>query len=113
VREGPQGDQGDGPFSTGVCPILQPIYFSTSVVWIKLIYSQRGGAGNVGSPHTKASGKIHDEEVIPEVALREENTKDYHIGRGGAGNELHDHAKGEHEHESLTDKLKHKVMGKK
>jgi Protein of unknown function (DUF3602) len=78
-----------------------------------LILFQRGGAGNVGSPHVKAAGKPHDEDVIPEVALREEHMKDYHIGRGGAGNEHHDHPKGEHQPESLTDKLKHKVLGKK
>ncbi len=76
------------------------------------MHLQRGGAGNVGSPHTKASSKAHDEDVVPEVALRENNMKDYHIGRGGAGNEHHDHAKGEHEHENLADKLKNKVLGK-
>ena len=51
--------------------------------------------------------------MIPEVALRDENNKDYHVGRGGVGNERHDHAEGEHEHEGLAEKLKHKVMGKK
>jgi hypothetical protein len=50
--------------------------------------------------------------MIPEVALRDGHMKDYHVGRGGAGNEQHDHAKGEHEHEGLTDKIKHK-LGKK
>ncbi len=51
--------------------------------------------------------------MIPEVALREDHMKDYHIGRGGAGNEHHDHPKGEHEHESFADKLKQKIKGKK
>jgi Protein of unknown function (DUF3602) len=68
----------------------------------------------------KPSDKPHGEDVVPEVALRDDNMKDYHIGRGGAGNEHHDHPKGEHrdhpngehEHETLVDKLKHKVTGK-
>jgi len=51
--------------------------------------------------------------VIPEAALHESTAKDYHIGRGGAGNELHDHPKGEHGHESLVEKLKKEVLGKK
>lgn len=45
--------------------------------------------------------------------MRDANVKDYHIGRGGKGNERHDHATGEHEHDNLAHKLKNKIMGDK
>jgi Protein of unknown function (DUF3602) len=51
--------------------------------------------------------------VIPEAALHESTGKDFHIGRGGAGNELHDHPKGEHGLKGLGEKLKAKVLDKK
>ncbi|KAK7745350.1 hypothetical protein SLS53_002846 [Cytospora paraplurivora] len=79
----------------------------------------RGGAANIvdrnaGTPRT-------DIEVVPEAATRPSTEfKDYHVGRGGAGNEHlapgHDH----HHHSSkkdgeaptgLADKLKAKLVG--
>ena len=65
VREGPVGDQGDGPYSAG-----------------------RGGAGNIDREATP-DGRIGDEEVVPETAMREHKDENYHYGRGGAGNEWH------------------------
>ena len=82
----------DGPFSTG-----------------------RGGTGNIsakGSPIIKAA----DKDVIPPQAQRIEKLQSHHVGRGGAGNEMHVHEhKGKHhEHEEgLADKLKHKLTGHK
>ncbi|KAL1859229.1 hypothetical protein Plec18170_002345 [Paecilomyces lecythidis] len=64
VREGPVGDQGDGAYSAG-----------------------RGGAGNIGSPHVPPSKKaVHDNEMIPELAIRNSTDETYHTGRGGQGN---------------------------
>ncbi|CRG88251.1 hypothetical protein PISL3812_05279 [Talaromyces islandicus] len=59
VRTGPTGDQGDGAYSAG-----------------------RGGAGNIGSPHVRPStpGKVHDAEVVPDMALRSSLDGDYHTG---------------------------------
>ena len=75
------------------------------------MHSQRGGAGNVGSPHTQPAGEPHDEDVIPEAALREDNAKPHHVGRGGAGNEYQE---GEHKGApGLADKLKAKILGNK
>ncbi|KAK3178966.1 hypothetical protein OEA41_001104 [Lepraria neglecta] len=65
VREGPLGDQGDGPYSSG-----------------------RGGAGNINSPSLKATkGQVPgDADVIPETAQRVGDYDKYHVGRGGEGN---------------------------
>lgn len=85
MREGPVGDQGDGPYSAG-----------------------RGGAGNIAKDAT-AAGTIGDAEVIPETAIREPKNENFHYGRGGAGNEIHHKQKeeGEKVHkESLVDKIK-------
>lgn len=81
---------------------------------------QRGGAGNIESPHVKPtnpSGKHGDTDIVPETALREPDAaqEDYHTGRGGGGNvhkeEHHDAQSGEHE--GMADKIKHKLLGKK
>jgi len=59
VRAGRQGDQGDGPFSTG-----------------------RGGSGNIGaskSPFTKPA----DKDVVPDQATKIEKFESHHVGRGG------------------------------
>jgi hypothetical protein len=59
VRAGRQGDQGDGPFSTG-----------------------RGGSGNIGaskSPIMKAA----DKDVVPDQATKIEKLERHHVGRGG------------------------------
>ncbi|OKL57621.1 hypothetical protein UA08_07309 [Talaromyces atroroseus] len=110
VRSGPTGDQGDGAYSAGyVC-------------------MQRGGAGNIGSPHIRPStpGTAHDSEVIPDIAIRNSVDGDYHTGvctpsqRGGQGNV---HLDESHKHEGkdkktgtptgLADKLKQKMLGRK
>ncbi|KAM5439787.1 hypothetical protein MferCBS31731_004197 [Microsporum ferrugineum] len=64
VREGIEGDQGDGAYSAG-----------------------RGGIGNIGSPNIPPSrGRPHDVDVIPPSAVRQPSGTDYHVGRGGQGN---------------------------
>ncbi|MCJ1361295.1 hypothetical protein MMC16_000393 [Acarospora aff. strigata] len=87
VREGLFGDQGDGAYSTG-----------------------RGGAANIGSPGMKPSMRPHDEDAIPEAALRQGEPGNYHVGRGGGGN-VHKEEKS-NVHEGLADKLKHKIFKK-
>ncbi|KAL8658796.1 MAG: hypothetical protein Q9226_000778 [Calogaya cf. arnoldii] len=95
VREGPLGDQGDGPYSAG-----------------------RGGAGNIESPHVKPTNvgnQKGDTDVIPETALREPGAgyENYHTGRGGAANVHKDNHEESAEHkEGLVDKIKHKIGGK-
>jgi len=91
VRQGVEG--GDGAFSAG-----------------------RGGAGNIGSPHLKPTGKSQDTDVVPELAIRKSSDGDYHVGRGGQGNVVpvgKDKPTEEKPGESLTDKLKGKILGKK
>jgi len=66
VREGPVGDQGDGPYSAG-----------------------RGGLGNIARAATP-DPHVGDGDVVPEVATRQQKPDNYHFGRGGAGNEIHD-----------------------
>lgn len=76
VREGPEGDQGDGKYSAG-----------------------RGGQGNIGGkPMDGVEGSVHaphDTDMVPETALRVEKEQSHHVGRGGMGNELHVHEKKE------------------
>ena len=62
IREGAQGDQGDGAYSSG-----------------------RGGAGNINSPHVKPTkGQPGDSDVIPETAIRKPGEgpgyENYHTG---------------------------------
>lgn len=92
MREGPVGDQGDGPYSAG-----------------------RGGAGNIAKDGTVVS-KVGDAEYVPETAIREAKNENFHYGRGGAGNEIHHKQKEETAQqygfekkvpkESLVDKIK-------
>lgn len=81
MREGPTGNQGDGPYSAG-----------------------RGGAGNIDKDGVVAvpGGAPHDAEIIPETATRIVKEESHHVGRGGAGNEQHVHEK----KTSLLDKIK-------
>ncbi|KAL8871005.1 MAG: hypothetical protein Q9174_003080 [Haloplaca sp. 1 TL-2023] len=79
---------------------------------------QRGGAGNIDSPRVKATrneGQTGDGDVIPETALRQAGAhhENYHIGRGGEGNVHREHEEKSGQNESLGDKLKQKIMGKK
>jgi hypothetical protein len=92
VREGVEGDQGDGVYSSG-----------------------RGGAANVGGvPVAKGTngkaGPPHDAEVIPETATRIAKQESAHYGRGGEGNVVHVHEKKEG---GLLDKIKGLFSGKK
>jgi len=97
VRQGEQGNQGDGAYSAG-----------------------RGGAGNIGSPHLKPAGpKAHDADVVPDLAIRKSQDADHHVGRGGQGNVEHvkpkesDTPKKKEDRGSLVDRLKTKILGRK
>ncbi|EFR04902.1 hypothetical protein MGYG_07904 [Nannizzia gypsea CBS 118893] len=98
VREGVEGDQGDGAYSAG-----------------------RGGVGNIGSPNVPPSrGQPHDADVIPPTAMRKASSAEYHVGRGGQGNvrsepsepipEQEGHDK---RSEGFVDKVKQMVFGRK
>ncbi|PGH23863.1 hypothetical protein AJ80_02111 [Polytolypa hystricis UAMH7299] len=95
VRQGPEGDQGDGAYSVG-----------------------RGGAGNIGSPRVPPTSNPHDTDIVPEIALRPSQDGDYHVGRGGQGN-VHHESDGQEKKkktvavEGLADKLKNKLFGRK
>ncbi|KGO37258.1 Protein of unknown function DUF3602 [Penicillium expansum] len=119
VREGPYGDQGDGAYSAGVStshstkPKSQPPTDARDS-------TQRGGAGNIGSPMVRPSSRApHDVEMIPELAVRDSTDETYHTGRGGQGNVHLDEAtlkekeKKKVAHEGLADKLKYKLLGRK
>lgn len=82
------------------------------------------GAGNIADVGTK-SVERKDQDVIPESAVRpSQDGRDYHTGRGGAGNEKKsDEKKTDEEvpvvekpaapvtHRSLADRLKAKLFG--
>ena len=89
VREGAEGDQGDGKYSSG-----------------------RGGGGNIGGKRLDVAGQPHDEEIVPETATRVAREESHHYGRGGAGNTEHVHEK--KEGGGLLEKAKHALhMDKK
>jgi len=98
IREGPVGDQGDGPYSAG-----------------------RGGVGNIdhdGSTGDHTTGRAGDDEYVPETATRPVKKEPQHFGRGGAGNEVKKvNSQGYEEdvpHESMKDKIKDALhIGKK
>lgn len=95
VRAGPEGSHDDGAFSTG-----------------------RGGAANIGDPGSKPKARA-DKDLVPEAAVRPSSENaDYHVGRGGAGNEhlapgrSHDElANGATNPKGLADKLKGRLFG--
>ncbi|KAH6898966.1 hypothetical protein B0T10DRAFT_124981 [Thelonectria olida] len=105
VRTGVEGSHGDGAFSSG-----------------------RGGAGNIADVGTKAAER-RDQDLVPESAVRpSQDGRDYHTGRGGAGNEYQANGEKKSEekkseekpavekpvlgtHQSVADKLKHKLFG--
>ncbi|CAI7630790.1 unnamed protein product [Penicillium viridicatum] len=123
VREGPYGDQGDGAYSAGVSttPTSHPATIPKSGTGTDAPDStQRGGAGNIGSPMVRPSSRApHDVEMIPELAVRDSTDETYHTGRGGQGNVHLDEAtlkekeKKKVAHEGLADKLKYKLLGRK
>ncbi|KAJ4408241.1 hypothetical protein N0V82_009727 [Gnomoniopsis sp. IMI 355080] len=83
------------------------------------ISTGRGGAANIVDKNAEAPRT--DKEVVPPEAVRPSmENADYHVGRGGAGNEHH--AEGGHKDaaaaaghkespKGLADKLKAKVTG--
>lgn len=87
-----------------------------------LIHTTSSGAGNIadiGTPTTERK----DVDIIPETAVRpSQDGRDYHTGRGGAGNaQTAGSEKESEEHEKpavktpvgLADKLKSKIFGHK
>jgi hypothetical protein len=88
VRVGPEGSHGDGPYSSG-----------------------RGGAANIGDKEATPDAHRNDIMVVPPSAKKASlEDKDYHTGRGGAGNE-HIAKKLTTTPVGLADKLKNKIMG--
>lgn len=100
VRTGAEGSHGDGAYSSG-----------------------RGGAGNIADVGTKSSERA-DKDIIPEAAVRpSQDGRDFHTGRGGAGNEFSGNVEGKKSLEKpaekatpvapqgLADKLKAKLFG--
>lgn len=45
-----------------------------------MLCTQRGGVGNIGSPHIPPAKTAHDIDVIPEIAIRKSTDMDYHTG---------------------------------
>lgn len=85
VREGPYGDQGDGAYSAGVSTttISHPatILPKSGTGTDARDSTQRGGAGNIGSPMVRPSSRApHDVEMIPELAVRDSTDETYHTG---------------------------------
>ncbi|KAF3023955.1 hypothetical protein E8E15_008377 [Penicillium rubens] len=134
VREGPYGDQGDGAYSAGVSTSTTPTKpkpkpksphdCKPDATPTDASSTQRGGAGNIGSPMVRPSSRVpHDTDMIPELAVRDSTDETYHTGRGGQGNvHLDETALKEKEekekkkkvaHEGLADKLKYKLLGRK
>lgn len=77
------------------------------------VSSNIGAANIIGK---NASGPRPDKEVVPEEAIRPSTeNQDYHVGRGGAGNEHHapeeKNASGSTAPTGLADKLKAKIVG--
>ena len=105
-------------------PLFSPIlpFFTTSTPPNHAIFAdtippaplQRGGAGNIKSPHVKAtnpSGKPGDADVVPETAIRPgAGYEKYHTGRGGEGNV---HREGGGKVEGLKEKILHPLGGGK
>lgn len=81
------------------------------------------GEGNIGDRNVAPTAR-KDEDLVPDVATRPAEDEDVHTGRGGAGN-IHlgpehkkkrvidgiQHPEAASSHESVADKLKHKVLG--
>jgi hypothetical protein len=94
---------GDGEIVRGGNPGTDGEAFSTG----------RGGAANIGTPKHAAT-KAHDDDIVPEAALRPSmEDRETHVGRGGAGNEVHpgEQKVGSEHHDGLADKLKRKIFG--
>ncbi|KAJ5971007.1 uncharacterized protein N7479_000925 [Penicillium vulpinum] len=119
VREGPYGDQGDGAYSAGVST-SHPTKPQSATSTDAPDSTQRGGAGNIGSPMVRPQSRApHDAEMIPELAVRDSTDETYHTGRGGQGNvhldaaSLKEKKEKKVAHEGLADKLKYKLLGRK
>ncbi|KAF5576594.1 hypothetical protein FPANT_10849 [Fusarium pseudoanthophilum] len=114
VRTGVVGSHGDGAYSSG--------RGGKSLLALQVANTTSSGAGNIadiGTPSTERK----DVDIIPETAVRpSQDGRDYHTGRGGAGNaQTAGSEKESEEHEKpafktpvgLADKLKSKIFGHK
>ncbi|KAJ5781003.1 hypothetical protein N7457_006163 [Penicillium paradoxum] len=124
VREGIYGDQGDGAYSAGVSTRFPSITSISGTSADAYTYMQRGGAGNIGSPHIRPASTPHDAEMVPEHAVHASMDEPHHTGRGGQGNvhldqaslkdkEAKDQTTRKVAHKGLADKLKDKLLGRK
>jgi len=73
---------------------------------------QTTGAANIGDAGTKSTERA-DKVVVPEAATRPSQDGNFHVGRGGAGNEhvTKDTVDKEHPPKGLADRLKGKILG--
>lgn len=136
VRTGVVGSHGDGAYSSGrggklslaLCHLRNALFWhlhntSSPVTELRQVANTTSsGAGNIadiGTPTTERK----DVDIIPETAVRpSQDGRDYHTGRGGAGNaQTAGSEKESEEHEKpavktpvgLADKLKSKIFGHK
>ncbi|KAF5632949.1 uncharacterized protein FTJAE_7369 [Fusarium tjaetaba] len=114
VRTGVVGSHGDGAYSSG--------RGGKSLLALQVANTTSSGAGNIADIGTPATER-KDVDIIPETAVRpSQDGRDYHTGRGGAGNaQTAGSEKESEEHEKpafktpvgLADKLKSKIFGHK
>ncbi|KAF5539675.1 hypothetical protein FNAPI_10754 [Fusarium napiforme] len=114
VRTGVVGSHGDGAYSSG--------RGGKSLLALQVANATSSGAGNIADIGTPATER-KDVDIIPETAVRpSQDGRDYHTGRGGAGNaQTAGSEKESEEHEKpafktpvgLADKLKSKIFGHK
>ncbi|KAG9507120.1 hypothetical protein J7337_000669 [Fusarium musae] len=137
VRTGVVGSHGDGAYSSGRGgKSFLALYHFRNVLMLHLHNNTRSavtelrqvanttssGAGNIADIGTPATER-KDVDIIPETAVRpSQDGRDYHTGRGGAGNaQTAGSEKESEEHEKpafktpvgLADKLKSKIFGNK
>ncbi|RGP60052.1 hypothetical protein FSPOR_10878 [Fusarium sporotrichioides] len=124
VRTGIVGSHGDGAYSAGrgACSDIYPPSF-LNLNWTQNVNeTSTTGAGNIGDIGTPTTER-KDQDVIPETAIRpSQDGRDFHTGRGGAGNAQVGTPERKSEEEEkpiaktpvgLADKLKSKIFGHK
>ncbi|CAG1963507.1 hypothetical protein HYE67_009206 [Fusarium culmorum] len=124
VRTGIVGSHGDGAYSAGrgACSDSYPTSFLDHGRNQYVDVSFTTGAGNIGDIGTPTTER-KDQDIIPEIAIRpSQDGRDFHTGRGGAGNAQvgTPERKSEEEEKPVTktpvglaDKLKSKIFGHK
>ena len=95
-------------YSPEYCPLL---HLPTQVTSDFDTLYRPPGSANIANADKGAAATRADKQVVPDAAVRpSDENKDYHTGRGGAGN-AHLAAKADEVPIGLADKLKNKVLG--